>query len=117
MSDQYALEVCEPAEGEIRLMVSGEVDLEVGPHLLDSILCAGLACPPGARVVADLERVTFIDSSGLAALVEGHHRIRSQEQQLVLGNVPHRLMRLITLTGLDGVITVEPLPAQEPPAR
>ena len=116
MSEHYGLEVREPGAGEIRLLVSGEVDLEAAPLLLDSILCAGLAHDPGHRVVVDLQSVTFIDSSGLSALVEANNRLAGQEQVLVLGNLSDRVRRILSVTGLDQVITVEASPVEQPRA-
>jgi len=116
LSEHYGLEVREPGAGEIRLLVSGEVDLEAAPLLLDSILCAGLAHDPGHRVVVDLQSVTFIDSSGLSALVEANNRLAGQEQVLVLGNLSDRVRRILSVTGLDQVITVEASPVEQPRA-
>ena len=116
LPQHYGLEVCERASGEIRLLVSGEVDLEAAPMLLDSILCAGEAHDAGHRVVLDLQDVTFIDSSGLAALVEAHHKLTARGQQLLLGTRSERVSRILSLTGLDQVISVAPAPAEEPQA-
>jgi anti-anti-sigma factor len=83
------------------------VDLDVAPHLLEAILIASEAGRPGDRVVVDVRGVTFIDSSGLATLVDAHRRITAAEQLLVLGNVPERVHRVVTLTGLDQLMAVE----------
>ena len=113
MSEHYALEVSELASGEIRLLVSGELDLEAAPMLLDAILCSGLAHEPGVRIVVDLQNVTFLDSSGLAALVEAHHRIALQEQELLLGSLSERVARILSIAGVDQVIPIDDRPADE----
>ena len=113
MSEQYGLEVGERDADGIHLRVSGEVDLEVAPRALESILEAGLACEPGDRVVLDLQGVTFIDSSGLAMLVEAHRGIAAQGKVLRLGEVSARVQRLVSLTGLDQLFGVEAAPAQQ----
>jgi anti-sigma B factor antagonist len=107
LSEHYGLEVSVETPGTVHLLVSGDVDLETAPLLLDSILSAGVAHGPGARVVVDVQRVTFIDSSGLAALVEAHHRITALEQELCLANPTERVQRLITLTSLDRILAIE----------
>jgi anti-sigma B factor antagonist len=116
LSQRYGLQVQQGDAGEIRLLVSGEVDLETAPLLLDSVLGAGSAGEPGHRVVIDLQDVSFIDSSGLAALVEAHHRTTAQEQALYLANVNERIHRLISVTALDRVIPIEEPAAPEPQA-
>jgi anti-sigma B factor antagonist len=108
MSVRYGLEVGERAPGEVLLSVRGEVDLDVAPQLLDSILCAGLAHEPGHRMVVDLSEVSFIDSSGLAALLEADRWLTNQEQALVIARAPARVVRLFELTGLDHVLHLEP---------
>ena len=113
MSEHFGLEVSELASGEIRLLVSGELDLESAPQLLDAILCSGLANEPGVRIVVELQDVSFIDSSGLAALVEAHHRIAQQEQELLLGRLSERVARILSIAGLDQVIGTDERPADE----
>ncbi len=103
----YELEVFGPAPGETRLQFSGDIDLATAPSLLDSILCAGLAYEPGHRIVVDLAGVTFIDSTGLAALVEADRWLTNQEQVLVVASPPHRVVRLLELTGLGEVLRIE----------
>jgi anti-anti-sigma factor len=103
----YELEVGPHAAGEIRLSVAGELDLETTPSLLDSILCAGLTGTDGDRVVVDLAGVTFIDSSGLAALVDAHRRLAAQSQQLVVANPDDGVWRIFTLAGIDQILAVD----------
>ncbi|MFL5850345.1 MAG: STAS domain-containing protein [Solirubrobacteraceae bacterium] len=50
----------------VHLALRGEIDLVSGPEVRASI--AGL-CAQGLDVVVDVSRVTFLDSSGLRALV------------------------------------------------
>jgi anti-sigma B factor antagonist len=107
MTHRYDLEVSERSAHEIRFRVTGEVDLDVAPALLDSLLCAGLAYDAGHRVVVDLADVSFLDSSGLACLVEANRRLTAQEQVLVITNVDANVERLLSLTGLDQVLAIE----------
>ena len=96
--------------GEVRIRVSGEVDLEGAPPMLDAILCAGIAGADGQRVVVDLADVTFIDSSGLAALVDAHRRLRARSQQLVVANPDDGVWRIFTLAGVDQILVIDRVP-------
>jgi anti-sigma B factor antagonist len=107
MRHAYALEVCEPQPGEVRLRVSGEIDMESAPSLLDSILCVALSCEPGVRIVVDLDEVEFIDSSGFAALIEAQRRVTGQEQQFAVDRVHEPVRRLMAITGIDGYLGVQ----------
>jgi anti-sigma B factor antagonist len=63
---------------------------------------------PGVRaVILDLTSTVFCDTSGLRELVIAHRlgREKGVEMRVV---VPSRLMRLITLTGLQGVLAIYP---------
>lgn len=61
-----------------------------------------------AKIVVDLTRVNFIDSSGLAALVQGLRTCRDSGGNLCLSN-PQRPVRLILeLTRLDSAIDIFP---------
>jgi anti-sigma B factor antagonist len=53
------------------------------------------------RLVVDLSNASFIDSSGLGALVEMHHRLRRDKRQLaVVAPRGTAVMVLINLAGL-----------------
>ena len=107
MSEPHGVEVGGRTADGIRLQVSGDVDLAAAPDLLEAILEAGRSCAAGEHVVLDLAGVTFIDSSGLALLVDAHRRITAQDQVLLLGAVPERVQRLLELTGLDQLLRLE----------
>ena len=83
----------------------GEIDLDtVG--LLSASLSDTIAA--GAdRVVVDFARVTYIDSAGLGALVGAHKRLRAAGGALVLHCEHPRVLRLLTITGLTKLFTIE----------
>ncbi len=84
--------------------ISGEVDLLVADQVERAISDAG-----GARVVVvDLTDVTFIDSTGLRALVSGRELLESKRRSmaLVVGDSP--VARLLSLTALDQEFVIHP---------
>jgi anti-anti-sigma factor len=72
-----------------------------------------------ALVVVDLADVSFLDSAGLS-VVFGVQRELAVDRQLVLGNVPTRMLRTLRLAAVPSVVTVhpqgEPQPWAEQPA-
>lgn len=89
--------------------LSGEVDLAAAPALRDRLvtLAQQLAATDGARgVVLDLERVSFIDSTGLSVLVAAHSRLGESGRQLRVAAAPPRVRRVLELTGLDGLLAL-----------
>jgi anti-anti-sigma factor len=61
----------------------------------------------GGRLLVDLSGVELLDATGLGVLVAAHRRARLQDRELVLCDARPRVARLLSLTRLDRVITVE----------
>jgi anti-sigma B factor antagonist len=83
------------------LRLAGEVDVATVEGVLgeaDRCLESGL---PVLEV--DMAAVTFIDSSGLGALVSIRNKARDQGTEVVLRNVSSASRRLLELSGLDQV--------------
>jgi anti-sigma B factor antagonist len=79
--------------------VAGEVDIATVTRLRESLF--ELAASDRALVV-DLDQVSFIDSSGLAALVGAARRAAAHEASLQVVCTRPRIWQLFRLTGLDG---------------
>jgi anti-anti-sigma factor len=91
-----------PDAGERRsLTLSGEVDIAT----VDQLLREAYACLDGPADVCeiDLGEVTFIDSSGLGALVRIRNVAHDRGKEIVLTNVPAPVERLFAVTGLAQV--------------
>lgn len=52
-------------------------------------------------VLVDLEKVKAADSAGLALLLEWIKHSKLYDTKLVFKNIPHQLLTLATLSGLD----------------
>jgi anti-sigma B factor antagonist len=99
------LKVHEVDRGDDRvvLAVAGELDIGTADRLR---LAVGEHVRPGIHVTLDLAQVTFCDSTGLAALVGLYKRLSSADGRLVLHAPIPRVLNLLTVTGLNRVITV-----------
>lgn len=84
----------------------GPVELN-GADRLKQVL-ADLVARGRIRIVADLEGVTFLDSSGLGALIAGMKTARAAGGNLHLCAPPDEVRRILTMTGLGGRIDVHP---------
>ncbi|MBV9592741.1 MAG: STAS domain-containing protein [Actinobacteria bacterium] len=87
------------------LSVGGEIDVEAAPQLLDAGRL-GLDDTATKCLMLDLAEVHFIDSTGLGAFVQLRNDAHSKNKDVQLRNVPHRVARLLELTGLDSVFPV-----------
>lgn len=85
------------------LTVSGDIDLVTVEQFcqggLDAIAQAG-----GRSVIIDVAAVTFIDSTGLSALVTVNNAATTAGTPLVLRAVPKRMASLLHITAIDTVI-------------
>jgi anti-anti-sigma factor len=87
------------------LVLDGDLDVHSAP-LVQQAVAAALREGAG-DVVLDLHDVSFVDSSGLGALIACHKRARRDSCRLVLRSPSHRVARLLAVTTLDRVLTVE----------
>ncbi len=81
------------------LVVYGEVDAVTAPKLHEALTALVAAGHP--RVLVDLANVTFIDSSGLTALVVAHRHLEESGGELRLVSVPDSVGKLFSFAGLD----------------
>lgn len=82
----------------ITLEVSGEIDLHSAPQLRAELVNVTEGSVP--RIVVDLAEVTFIDSTGIGAIVGGLKRAREKGGTLVFANAQQRVHRVFEITGL-----------------
>lgn len=84
--------------------VSGEVDVYSAPELKESL--AKLRQSGANSIVVDLTEVAFLDSTGLGALVEARAATTDAGGSLAIVCNQERILKLFTITGLDGVFSI-----------
>lgn len=101
MQGQLRFEISAHAAA-VHIEVRGEVDLVTAPQLLDTILAAALIqeSPSVREVVLGFGEVTFLDSSGIAALLHARRRVEDHGQRMRLTNVSHIATKAIELAGV-----------------
>jgi anti-sigma B factor antagonist len=90
------------AEGVVVLTLAGELDLAALPAFAEAVA----ACADSGGLILDLAEVTFMDSTGVSALVKLRQRLGPGET-LVLRNVPRQSQRVLELTGLLDVFHLD----------
>ena len=88
------------------LPLEGEIDLHVSPRVAASLRALSEQKP--ARLVVDLSRVTYIDSSGLAALIEGMQNVEAYGGKFVLAGVQENVRPIFEIARLDQVFIMFP---------
>jgi anti-sigma B factor antagonist len=93
-------------DGKHTLILSGEVDLLATPDLK---ACVSRLCIDGTTgIVIDLRKVTFMDSTGLRAVLSAHRICAEHGYEFSLIPGPPNVQSLFELTGL-----AEHLPFQQ----
>ena len=88
----------------LTVAVGGELDIESGPCLRDQLTCMIRAIGP--RLALDLTGVTFIDCSGLTALLTARKAAQARGGWLRLVAVSRCVGRLVQITGLQDALRV-----------
>jgi anti-sigma B factor antagonist len=83
--------------------VSGDVDVYSAPDLKANLSSLQSGTTP---VVVDLSNVAFLDSTGLGALVEARAASSEAGGSLSIVCNHERILKLFTITGLDGVFSI-----------
>lgn len=83
--------------------LNGEVDLSCSPDARQQILGAIEA---DQNVLIDMSGVTYIDSSGIASLVEGYQAARKKTLEFGLVAVSSSAMSVLSLARLDKVFPI-----------
>ena len=85
------------------VQISGEVNISTSPDLkkyFEKVI--------SQKVVIDLEKVAYVDSSGLATFVEILKKSKSQTGQLALAGLSDKVKSLFEITKLDKLFAIFP---------
>lgn len=88
------------------LPLEGEIDLHVSPRIAASLGAMIEQKPP--RLVVDLSGVSYIDSSGLAVLIEGMQNVEAYGGKFVLAGLRDNVRPIFEIARLDQVFIIFP---------
>ena len=88
------------------LPLEGEIDLHVSPRI-SAALAAMIEQKP-ARLVVDLSAVSYIDSSGLAVLIEGMQNVEAYGGKFFLAGLQEGVRPIFEIARLDQVFLIFP---------
>jgi anti-sigma B factor antagonist len=90
--------------GRTVVSVAGEIDVYTAPRLRDRI--TELVSEGRYDLVIDMEKVDFLDSTGLGVLVGGLKKVRTHDGSMELICSQDRLLKIFRITGLAKVFTI-----------
>jgi len=88
------------------LPLEGEIDLHVSPNLTAAL--NRMIDKKPKQLVVDLSRVTYIDSAGLAALIEGMQKVEAYGGKLALAGLQEPVRSIFEIARLDQVFRIFP---------
>ena len=101
MNDQLDIQASTLNSGHLLLVVRGEIEFRTAPMLRTAIDAARDGA--GHHLTIDLAAVTFIDSSGLAVLIDA-----SRQAPVTLRHPSPAVERAIAVTGVSSLLAIEP---------
>jgi anti-sigma B factor antagonist len=90
--------------GNTIIEVGGEIDVYTAPKLRDKI--TELVGSGNYHLVIDMEKVDFLDSTGLGVLVGGLKKVRAHDGSMRLICNQERLLKIFRITGLAKVFVI-----------
>ena len=94
----------EKIESGVMLTPNGEIDLSSSPELRESLLSALRDKP--ARLIVNLCKTPYMDSSGVATLVEAMQKAMRSQTKLVLCGMEEKVRSIFEIARLDAVFTI-----------
>jgi anti-sigma B factor antagonist len=97
---ESSLQIASERRGDRLVMaLSGELDLVNAPRWEEELV--GIEADSPGTLILDLREVTFIDSTGLRAVIAADQRARSAGRRLVVVRGAEPVDRLFAVTELD----------------
>jgi anti-sigma B factor antagonist len=102
-SDQASFERRQ-RHGRNTLVVTGQIDMANAPAFRQEL--RAVAAETRSPTLVDLSAVTFLDSSGLNALVDANRSSEDSDVSLVLLNPSPVCRRVLEITGTDKIFEI-----------
>lgn len=94
----------EPLPDGLCIVPDGEIDLSTSPELRQSLLES--IEQKVERIVIDFSAVTYMDSSGVATLVEALQKQRSAGGKMILCALQPKVRSVFEIARLDSLFTI-----------
>ncbi len=88
------------------LPLEGEIDLHVSPRVAASL--RAMIDQKPQRLVVDLSRASYIDSSGLAVLIEAMQNVEAYGGKFILAGLQENVRPIFEIARLDQVFVIFP---------
>ena len=87
------------------VVLTGEIDLSTARRVREALIA--ISNSGETSVVVDMTNVTFVDSTGLSALVGPLKRFRSMNGEIVLRSPTKGVRKVLEISGLTRVFSID----------
>jgi anti-sigma B factor antagonist len=94
-----------PAQSKV-IPLEGEIDLHISPRIATTVNAALKAKP--RNLVIDMGNVSYIDSSGLAVLIEAMQKVEKYGGKFALAGLQENVKPIFEIARLDQVFRIYP---------
>jgi anti-sigma B factor antagonist len=105
-STDSSLDMASKIKKDNVLPLEGEIDLHISPRISASL--AAMAAKKPKKLVVDLSKVSYIDSSGLAVLIEGMQNVEAYGGKFALAGLQPNVRPIFEIARLDQVFRIFP---------
>lgn len=102
--DHAPVSLEETPHGDVLVRVRGDLDLALAPAIALGLELAEARAAPDGRVLAHLGGVTFLDSTGLRALLLSHGRLGDRFALMAPSRAVRRLLAVAHVTEVVRVV-------------
>ena len=93
-------------DGVLTVALTGEIDHHCAKHYIQAISAKIEAYTPEICVL-DFGEVTFIDSSGIAVVINALRAMAQIEGKLILSGMASQPMRVFRASGIDKIVEIK----------
>lgn len=93
-------------EGRLTVVLTGEIDHHCAKEYIRSIAAKIEAYTPSVCIL-DFREVTFVDSSGIAVVINALRNMTQIEGKLLLSGISPQPMRVFHASGIDKLVEIK----------
>lgn len=92
--------------GQLTVALTGEIDHHCAKHYIQAIAAKIEAYTPDVCIL-DFSEVTFVDSSGIAVVINALRAITQIEGRLLLTGIASQPMKVFRASGIDKLVEIK----------
>lgn len=93
-------------DGQLTVALTGEIDHHCAKNYIQAITSKIEAYTP-KRCILDFQEVTFMDSSGIAVVINALRNMTRIEGELVLMGLSNQPMKVFRTSGIDKLVEIK----------